>query len=244
MEDRGPWEKGERLSAKEPPEWQARGKKPPKLPDTIWDDKRGEAHLPPESKNPRRLPDTAWDHDPTEPTLPPPRKPSPSYRPPPPTPRWGLRLIAIPVAAVVGGIVGQHIYDRGLTGAIKSASAFVVSSSELQGLAANAPAAVRVIDGDTIDYGGQRIRMVDYDAPEIGEPKCAYELELGKKATQRLREILNSGQIEIAPYGGRDVDKFGRKLRLVTVNNVSVGDYLVGEGLAVPWAGRRHHWCG
>lgn len=45
-----------------------------------------------------------------------------------------------------------------------------------------------VIDGDTIDYMGQRIRMVDYDTPEIGEPKCASEEAQGHKAKRRLLE--------------------------------------------------------
>ena len=103
MEDRGPWEKKERLSAKEPPEWQAREKKPPKLPDTEWDEKRA------------------------EPTLPQPRRPSPSYRPPPPPPRWGLRLLVLAVAAALGGLGAQYGYDHGLTGLIDSFVAFVQS---------------------------------------------------------------------------------------------------------------------
>jgi endonuclease YncB( thermonuclease family) len=101
-----------------------------------------------------------------------------------------------------------------------------------------------VIDGDTIDYQGQRIRMVDYDTPEIGEPKCASEEALGHKAKHRLIEILNSGPVAVTPQGDRDMDKYGRKLRLVTVNGQSVGDTLIAEGLAVPWEGHRHYWCG
>jgi endonuclease YncB( thermonuclease family) len=97
-----------------------------------------------------------------------------------------------------------------------------------------------VIDGDTIDYMGQRIRMVDYDTPEIGEPKCASEEALGHKAKHRLIEILNSGPVAVTPHGDRDIDKYGRKLRLVTVNGRSVGDTLISEGLAVPWEGHRH----
>lgn len=48
----------------------------------------------------------------------------------------------------------------------------------------------------------------------------------------------------MTPHGNRDVDQYGRKLRLVTVSGLSVGDALIAEGLAVPWAGRRHYWCG
>jgi len=100
-----------------------------------------------------------------------------------------------------------------------------------------------VIDGDTIDYRGQRVRMVDYDTPEIAEPKCASEEALGHQAKLRLLEILNSGPVEVRRQGDRDADKNGRKLRLVTVGGRSVGDILIAEGLAVRWAGRRHKWC-
>jgi endonuclease YncB( thermonuclease family) len=100
-----------------------------------------------------------------------------------------------------------------------------------------------VVDGDTIDVSGVRIRMIDYDAPEIGKSKCAREHALGEKAKVRLRDLLNAGPIGIEPSGSRDEDKYGRKLRLVTLNGQSVGDILIAEGLAWPWQGRRHDWC-
>lgn len=56
-----------------------------------------------------------------------------------------------------------------------------------------------VVDGDTIDYGGQRVRMIDYDTPEISEPRCASEYALGHQAKLRLLEILNSGTVEVRP---------------------------------------------
>lgn len=101
-----------------------------------------------------------------------------------------------------------------------------------------------VIDGDTIDFNGQRIRMVDYDAPEISEPKCASEAALGERAKMRLLDLLNSGSVEIRRIGSRDEDRYQRKLRLVLVNGRSVGDTLIAEGLAWPWQGHRHAWCG
>ena len=86
--------------------------------------------------------------------------------------------------------------------------------------------------------------MVDYDAPEISEPKCASEATLGERAKLRLLDLLNSGSVEIRPRGARDEDRYGRKLRLVLVNGRSVGDTLIAEGLAWPWQGHRHAWCG
>ena len=79
--------------------------------------------------------------------------------------------------------------------------------------------------------------MIDFDAPEIGTPKCTSEEALGQRAKLRLRELLNGGTVRIVPAGSRDEDRYGRKLRLVTVNGRSVGDILIEEGLAWPWEG-------
>ena len=43
---------------------------------------------------------------------------------------------------------------------------------------------------------------------------------------------------------GRDRDRYGRRLRIVAVDGVSVGETLVGEGLARWYAGGRRSWCG
>jgi micrococcal nuclease len=101
-----------------------------------------------------------------------------------------------------------------------------------------------VIDGDTIRYGGVRIRLADIDAPEVGDPKCASEAALGNQATQRLLELMNAGSFEIIRASGRDEDMYGRKLRVVARNGRSVADTLVAEGLARRWDGARRSWCG
>lgn len=102
---------------------------------------------------------------------------------------------------------------------------------------------VRVIDGDTFDYAGMRVRIADIDTPEV-DGRCAYEIELAARATRRLRGLLAAGPFELHPVGdGRDVDQYGRKLRIVTRGGQSLGDVLVAEGLARTWTGRREPWC-
>ena len=101
--------------------------------------------------------------------------------------------------------------------------------------------ALRVIDGDTFDYAGERIRILDIDTPETHPARCAYEAELGARATERLRQLLaRPFELQTA---GRDEDRYGRKLRIVEVNGVSVGDTLVREGLARWYEGGRKPWC-
>lgn len=100
-----------------------------------------------------------------------------------------------------------------------------------------------VIDGDTIRFQGATIRVADINAPEIQGAKCAAERHLGRQATLRLRALLNAGPFQLAPAGGPDTDKYGRKLRLIRRDGRSLGEALVAEGLARPWTGRRRDWC-
>ena len=102
---------------------------------------------------------------------------------------------------------------------------------------------VRVIDGDTFDYGGMRVRIADIDTPEL-RGRCAREIELARRATRRMAALLAAGPFELEPLpNGRDTDRYGRQLRIVTRHGHSLGDELVREGLARTWSGRREPWC-
>jgi len=100
-----------------------------------------------------------------------------------------------------------------------------------------------VIDGDTIRYNGQVIRIKDIDAPETRNAKCASEKALGERAKRRLLELLNAGPIEVVYDGGRSEDRYGRKLRVIEYDGRSVGHILTNEGLAQRWTGHRWKWC-
>lgn len=89
-----------------------------------------------------------------------------------------------------------------------------------------------VVDGDTIDYEGRRIKIADIDTPEKTDPKCESERALAMKATYDLLELLNEGTFEVVPIGSRDQDQYGRDLRVLTRAGRSLGDILVSEGLA------------
>jgi endonuclease YncB( thermonuclease family) len=104
-----------------------------------------------------------------------------------------------------------------------------------------AEAPVDVIDGDTFDHGGMRIRIADIDTPEV-RGRCAFESALAARATARMSELLNAGPFELHRVD-RDEDRYGRKLRIVTRGGRSLGDQLVAEGLARTWTGRRRPWC-
>lgn len=150
----------------------------------------------------------------------------------------------IATAALIGGLVTHLAMGGGLSAVLQPVGATVSSVTGSYALCGAAFGRNCVIDGDTIEYNGERVRMVDYDTPEISEPRCASEYALGQKAKFRLLEILNSGTVDVRTSGERDTDRYGRKLRLVLVDGRSVGDILISEGLAWRWEGRRHDWCG
>jgi endonuclease YncB( thermonuclease family) len=94
------------------------------------------------------------------------------------------------------------------------------------------PSVSRVIDGDTIALGGgERIRLVQIDAPE-SKGEC-----YGKKAGKVLRALLPAGtkvRLESDPKLD-DVDRYGRLLRYVFVGKDNINVVLVKKGAASVW---------
>ena len=99
-----------------------------------------------------------------------------------------------------------------------------------------------VVDGDTFWFAGEKYRIADIDTPETHPARCAEEGALGEAAAGRLRAWLNDGAFSLESTG-RDADRYGRKLRIVTRGGTSVGSVLVAEGLARQWDGARQPWC-
>jgi micrococcal nuclease len=99
-----------------------------------------------------------------------------------------------------------------------------------------------VVDGDTFWFQGEKYRIADIDTPETHPPRCSSEAELGARATDRLRVLLNDGPFQLEAVD-RDTDRYGRKLRVVMRNGESLGAALVQEGLAREWTGHRAPWC-
>ena len=100
-----------------------------------------------------------------------------------------------------------------------------------------------VVDGDTIRFAGINIRVEDIDTPEIHDYKCEQELKRGLRAKSRLLELVNEGTFKIISNGGDDADQYGRKLRRLMRNGLSLGEFLIDEGLARRYAGGRQSWC-
>lgn len=99
-----------------------------------------------------------------------------------------------------------------------------------------------VVDGDTFWLRGDKIRISDIDAPEISEPECSSEREVGELSRDRLLALLNAGSFTLTA-GSPDTDRYGRKLRRVWRSGESLGVRLVEEGFAGRRDGPDIDWC-
>lgn len=151
-------------------------------------------------------------------------------------------LLALIVAAAAVAYLGAHYLSADATE--QSAAQTEVTPVAVHfDICSGSQRITCVVDGDTIWLRGTKIRLADIDTPEIASPECAAEARAGERAKHRLTELLNAGPFIIEPYG-RDTDRFGRELRVVTRDGRSLGDTLVAEGLAERWGGARIDWCG
>ncbi len=93
---------------------------------------------------------------------------------------------------------------------------------------------VRVIDGDTIeveiDSDVYTVRYIGVDTPETKHPTRGVE-PYGLEVTEFNRELVE-GKTVFMEKDVSEVDRFGRLLRYVWVNDVMVDAVLVAEGYA------------
>lgn len=101
-----------------------------------------------------------------------------------------------------------------------------------------------VVDGDTLWLQGENIRLRDFDTPEPQTQICggAAEVELARRASARLLDLLNSNEWTIERFG-LDSIRSKRRLATIRVGGKDVGDILISEGLARRWPDGYEFWC-
>lgn len=96
---------------------------------------------------------------------------------------------------------------------------------------------IRVIDADTIDVDGVRVRLFGIDAPEMGQP-CAKDGRTWDCGAWTRDAVRNRFEGAYARCRQQDVDRYGRIVAQCAVDGQDMGQMIVASGLA--WAFRRY----
>lgn len=94
-----------------------------------------------------------------------------------------------------------------------------------------------VVDGDTLRLAGERVRLLDLDAPERAQTctnASGAEWACGEAARTYLRQLLGVGDITCIPTGR---DRYKRLLARCASAGADLGGQIVRAGLALPDGG-------
>lgn len=94
-------------------------------------------------------------------------------------------------------------------------------------LAGPACGEVAIVDGDTFDLNGVRIRLNGIDAPEYGQTCGSWKC--GADALEALNTLVNSGPVTCQKMGD---DGYGRIIARCSVQGRDIGATMVSEGMA------------
>jgi len=92
----------------------------------------------------------------------------------------------------------------------------------------------RVVDGDTLEITGTKIRMHGIDAPESKQSCLANgkTYRCGQKATVALSELIGSSVVRCE---GKDQDRYGRVIAVCFAGQTNLNASLVSQGWALAY---------
>jgi micrococcal nuclease len=100
----------------------------------------------------------------------------------------------------------------------------------------------RIVDGDTIVVQQEdeefRVRMIGIDTPESVHPNKPVEY-FGIEASKKLKELIENKNVELKKDGTQDdVDRYGRLLRYVYLDDVDINLEMIKQGYAFEYTYR------
>lgn len=104
------------------------------------------------------------------------------------------------------------------------------SSTDIVGVAT-------VIDGDTIDIHGDRIRLSGIDAPERGRRCEGGSINAYQRASLALSDVIGHATVRCAVTGQ---DRYGRAVATCRVGGADIADRMVEDGWARDWPRYSH----
>lgn len=87
-----------------------------------------------------------------------------------------------------------------------------------------------VVDGDTIEIHGQRIRLSGFDTPESGS-RCG-DTNVYQSASLALSDFVANRTVTCTPSG---TDRYQRVTAICTVGGTDLGEYVVLQGWGRDW---------
>lgn len=94
---------------------------------------------------------------------------------------------------------------------------------------------VRVIDGDTLDLHGERIRLFGIDAPEMAQTcdRDGAAWRCGAWSARVLNDAIEAGRVTCDPV---DRDRYNRTVAICHVGGTDIGQHMVQVGAARAYA--------
>ena len=89
-----------------------------------------------------------------------------------------------------------------------------------------------VIDGDTVEIEGKRIRLFGIDAPEATQLcyRGSESWACGEAAASELRGLISGNELSCRGY---EIDQFGRLVAVCTIAGMDLGKLMVAQGWAI-----------
>lgn len=92
----------------------------------------------------------------------------------------------------------------------------------------------RVLDGDTVVVSGQKIRLADLDAPELGQNSLD-GVAIGKQSQQFLARLILGKKVEVR-YTGRGY--YGRIIGTIFYNGKNINQLIMQAGMATTYGSK------
>ena len=114
------------------------------------------------------------------------------------------------------------------------AAVMLVTSSTIS-LSDDLTGQASIVDGDTLEIHGARIRLWGVDAPESsqlcrGADRLQYRC--GARVANKLDAFIDRRPLSCIPIS---LDQYGRTVATCSVGGVDLGEWLVSNGLALDW---------
>ncbi|WP_039019629.1 thermonuclease family protein [Halocynthiibacter namhaensis] len=109
---------------------------------------------------------------------------------------------------------------------------------------------IYVVDGDTLRFDDEPIRLTGFNTPETRRAECDSERDAGFAAKERLQELLSNAveiylEVRLNSSGVPVRDKYRRQIARLILDGTDVADILIPEGHAESYdGGARRNWCG